>query len=124
MIFCKKQNCFCWESCAYLHRDTENLVDKNESRSVKLITVEVNGKIFAVEKLHDLDIETTNAMNDDEVSEGGEEVDLDFIEQELNKSPFLNATQDIIKDKSDAENVKLKRDKLNIKKTTRKKSSS
>ena len=65
-----------------LHRDTENLVDKNESRSVKLITVVVNGKIFAVEKLDDLDIETTNLMNADEISEGEEEVDLDFIEQE------------------------------------------
>ena len=83
-----------------------------------MITVEVNGKIFVVEKLDDLDIETTNVMNADEMSEGGEEVDLVFIEQELNKSPFLNATQDIIKDKSDAENVKLKRDKFNIKKQT------
>ena len=45
-------------------------------------------------------------MKAEEMSEVGEEVDLDFIEQELNKSPFLNATQDIIKDKSDAENVK------------------
>ena len=86
----------------------------------------MNGKKVTVEKIEELDDETTNAMTADDflkfcdniefekTSEANEEifVDLDHIEEELRNSIYLNATNDEIM------NPKT----VNLRKTTRKKS--
>ena len=131
--FNSDRSCFHGESCTYLHKEkcplNENSAnEETESNTAKLVTIEVNGKKFTVEKIEELDDETTNAMTADDflkfcddfqfekTSEANEEVfvDLDHIEEELRNSIYLNATYDEIM------NPKAE----NLRKATRKKSSS
>ena len=69
--FNSDRSCFHGESCAYLHKENcplnENSAnEETESNTAKLVTIEVNGKKFTVEKIEELDDETTNAMTADD----------------------------------------------------------
>ena len=138
--FKRVKSCFHGESCAYLHKESNALKEtstneEKEDNTVKLVTIEVNGKKATVEKLEDLDEEITNAMTADDflkfcdniehekTSVADEEVfvDLDFIEEELRKSIYLNVDNgDVMKDNSKT----VKPQNTNLKKSSRKKLSS
>ena len=134
------RSCFHGESCAYLHKEINALKEtstheEEENNTVKLVTIEVNGKKTIVEKLEDLNEEIINAMTADDflkfchnieyekTSVADEEVfvDLDFIEEELRKSIYLNVDNgDVMKDNSKT----VKPQNTNLKKSSRKKSTS
>ena len=142
--FSGDQNCFHGNSCAYLHSEvviseesSDNKVvsiDSAKKVTAKKVTIEVDGKIFSVENINDLDEDTVNAMTADDFlkfcddveiekaseMDENEYVDLDQIEYELRHSVYLNATEDIEKEKTNSKSVK----NLSLKKSTRKKSSS
>ena len=93
----------------------------------------MNGKKVSVEKLDELDKETTNAMTADDFLKccddckfertyeaiDNEFVDIDFIEEELRKRIYIDTTNDIKKTNTNTTPVKPKN--VNLRKSTRKK---